>query len=898
MNQQQPDKPENQESQPSDIDILIQEINIHCNPKSSYYGQLVKWKSGEEWFYGIGLSDKAVFDTRNLDIRRDNTKKGAGLPIFIVKSYHSFFSQFEVIERLKYTLHYIDSKGNSAEFSPATWNGEYNEDNWNDEHLSRFISNNEVISYKKHQLKGDSHKQKSLNAFLDTNNPDNSSLSITDFYKVSKTPKLVQRLLNDWRYWLFPLLFIGFFVSFAINYRWVSVGLILTAVLIFVLSQLSRYEWSGFQNKRGWDWLALLIVPIVLAVAVNFVQNDAAERQKVSDLSRSQQQLMLEYFKNVKDIVLKEKKDMELNQEGSNPNMQINQENLSPQAKKLIASFTKVLVPNINGVQKRQVIDFLYDLGMIKCEGEPQDGVSRVQSCGEVRYSSSKNNQKFSDNLINLSEVNFENVDLREMQLPNLYLPKVNLNGANFTKSNLDGADLTDSSLNKANFDWASLRNASFVSPNISSNNYYPSQGKNYLLKLFLSLLPNQPVKCVLPSSKLRDIQRYQSYDRDYGREKEDVKYNFRSVKDYVPNVDDDGLKERLLVFSKDAVYKNYQKCFSRLKLENLYLKDADFRGFDLRGTSFKNSYLAGAKINGANLEGTNLEGAYLKDIQIDNKDVEKLDEKTKLAIKLSISNNGDPLEVIISELKKNKGLIDLTNLDLSTITIIGKDQTKKTELKSLNFKNARLVNSTLQNLDMGCDLQPSTNTTNNSQEECKSANLESIDLRNAKLTNIDLTGANLNSAFLMNTEMNGVILKKADLFAANLTGAIINDTNFEGANFNSVTLKGAKLENIKNLNKVTDFYAVDLSGAILNKVDLSSFNLNEADLSNANLAGAILYGADLSKAKNLDKVTTFKGASYCDKPSNNDTSPITKFPKKFNPKEKGMVVSCQSPNS
>ena len=475
------------------------------------------------------------------------------------------------------------------------------------------------------------------------------------------------------------------------------------------------------------------------------------------------------------------------------------------------------------------------------------------------------------------------------MQLPNLYLPKVNLNGANFTKTNLDGADLQDSSLNKAKFDWARFKSTIFVAN--ENFNDYPSQGNNDWLGFFTFPFNKQQVKCDSPKF-LQAIQFYQSLVRDTIIEEEN---NILSIKDYPPDPNSEH-EQKTVTFSTQPGYKEYKTCFSHLNLENLYFGKTDFREFNLSGTSFKNSYLVDADLRGANLVGTNLEGAYLKNIKIDNKDEEKLDEKTKLVIKLF--NSSDPSEVIISELKKNKGLIDLTNLDLSTIKISGKTAQEKKELKGLDLEKTRLIKSTLENLDMGCG---------NSQGECKAADLGDVDLRGATLTNINLTGANLRSALLMKVTMEHVILHNADLFTAKLTSAVIKDTDFKNADLNSVTLKGATLEN--GDSSFADFSSVILSGATLNRVNLSNAKLNNADLSGATLNhvdlskaklnGAILYGADLSNAKNLDKVTSFKDASYCDKSSNNnDTSPITKFPKKFNPKDKGMVVSCQPPKS
>lgn len=753
MNQQkQSDAQENQDLQPSKIEILINTINLRCISKSSYYGQLVKWKIQNEWFYGIGLSDKAVFDTKNLEIRPVNIENG--LPVFIVKNRHSQFNEFEVIERLKYTLHYIDGKKDSAELSREKWNGEYNKDWWNDEHLSRFLSNNEVVSYKaKAPSKGDKkqqkQKQKEINSFLDKNNPDNSSFKITNFNANWR------KLSGNWRVWLFPFIAIGFTWSIVYGYYWASLGFLFTAGLIIILSLLSRYEWSGFQNKRGWDWLALLIVPVVLAVAVNFVQNDIAARQKASDLSKAQEQALLEYFKNVKDIVQKDIKGKDAKE--SNEMRSLSEEN-----KKLMASFTKAILSEINKDQKRQVIDFLYGQNLIRCKDK----------CGTSIF------KKNIENLINLSEANFEEANLSRMKLPNLYLPNVNLNEADFTKSNLDGATFQGSSLNNTNFKLASYRDALFSSN--SDDNFYYSEhsASNNRINNFLKWIQSFFASKSMTNkndyiSKLQLIQSYQSLSRS--KEQEPV-----NISDYNNNSKDD---KKMYSGKNQEKDMYYQTNFSELKLENLYLGKANFKDVDLSGTSLKNSFLEDADLTGAKLKNTNLEGAYLKGVNINH--IENLDKKTQLVINL-LKKDG---QKYINELINNN-LLDLSNSDLSTIKLSNIKIDGKDKPININLQKAKLIHSHLKNIKINGQSIDLT------ESDLRNATLENIDLSNTKLESVDMRGVTMQG----NNKLNNVTLFVVDLREATISA------DFTDSTLNSVQLEGADLHNSKNLKKIKDW--------------------------------------------------------------------------------------------
>jgi uncharacterized protein YjbI with pentapeptide repeats len=256
---------------------------------------------------------------------------------------------------------------------------------------------------------------------------------------------------------------------------------------------------------------------------------------------------------------------------------------LNEENKKLMSSFTKAILSEINKDQKRQVIDFLYGQNLIRCK----------EQCGTSIF------KKNIENLINLSEANFEGANLSRMKLPNLYLPNVNLNNADFTKSNLDGATFQGSSLNKTKFQLASYRDTLF-SPNSDDNFYYSGHSVsnnwvnnfvNWIQSFFASKKMTNTNDYI---SKLQLIQSYQSLSRS--KEQEPV-----NIDDYNNNSKDD---KKMYSEKNQEKNKDYQTNFSGLKLENLYLGKANFKDVDLSGTSLKNSFLEDANLTNQKING------------------------------------------------------------------------------------------------------------------------------------------------------------------------------------------------------------------------------------------------------------------------------------------------------
>lgn len=84
------------------------------------------------------------------------------------------------------------------------------------------------------------------------------------------------------------------------NIKWgiVAFWILVIFILVCLGGYLSRWEWTGFIEPRKtlWDWMKLLIVPIVLALgafALNLAQD---ARQNAIEENRRQEDLLRQYF--------------------------------------------------------------------------------------------------------------------------------------------------------------------------------------------------------------------------------------------------------------------------------------------------------------------------------------------------------------------------------------------------------------------------------------------------------------------------------------------------------------------------------------------------------------------------------------------------------------------------
>ena len=112
------------------VDIKHSDILKKVDPDSRFYGALLNWKGDDGlWHYGIGLSDRYIFNTgKGLKPFRKKHVKAR----FVRKA--STYPPDKVIQRLVYAVECFKH-----------W--DYGLLGWNCEHLARLIATNKAISY-------------------------------------------------------------------------------------------------------------------------------------------------------------------------------------------------------------------------------------------------------------------------------------------------------------------------------------------------------------------------------------------------------------------------------------------------------------------------------------------------------------------------------------------------------------------------------------------------------------------------------------------------------------------------------------------------------------------------------------------------------------------------------
>ena len=220
-----------------------------------------------------------------------------------------------------------------------------------------------------------------------------------------------------------------------------------------------QWRWTGFgafksrPSKTLWDWMQLVLIPLVLAIA-GFLLNRAQQRreQSLAKANRAQEQkiaeerrqeAVLEAYLRQMAILLLDKKLREPEQEG---------------ARQVARAHTLTVLRRLDGTRRRAVVEFLYEAQLI--------GYSAPDERGSITTHPSRIALGKADlheaNLVEafLLGANLGGADLGGADLRGAYLALAKLGWANLTRAELTGADLRGADLHEALLALADLRGA------------------------------------------------------------------------------------------------------------------------------------------------------------------------------------------------------------------------------------------------------------------------------------------------------------------------------------------------------------------------------------------------------------------------------------------------------
>ena len=225
------------------------------------------------------------------------------------------------------------------------------------------------------------------------------------------------------------------------------------------------WEWTGFGDKTAWDWMQLLIIPVVLAVGALWFNYAQQVQQRETEQSRAAAQLQVQEQSAQEEALRAYLEDME--------SLILNKGLLSSQkgdeVRTIAQARTLAVLRRIAPDRKREVMQFLSEAGL----------VSRALA----------NN---AEPIVNLDEADWSGGDLSRIDLPQAHLVGANLSGANLKYSNWDkvfmehadlsgaylygsglegarmtGVDLSDADLSNTDLSNADLSNAGLSGTNL-----------------------------------------------------------------------------------------------------------------------------------------------------------------------------------------------------------------------------------------------------------------------------------------------------------------------------------------------------------------------------------------------------------------------------------------------
>jgi uncharacterized protein YjbI with pentapeptide repeats len=241
------------------------------------------------------------------------------------------------------------------------------------------------------------------------------------------------------------------------RWLWLVAALLLLALLVLIYAGYWA-PWTGFGQRLGtvseedraktlWDWLDLLLVPVLLALGAWFLNRAAREREHRTDLDRSRQAALQTCLDRI-TILLRDKW-----RESGGGFLEAN----------IIRAQTLTVLRQLDGERKGLLLQFLYESGLI---GKLKKG-KRQQALVDLRRADLRRADLRGADLTgadlrgaSLSGANLRVANLIGANLPGAFLIGANLPGAFLSRAFLRGAILSRAVLSRAVLSWAVLSRA------------------------------------------------------------------------------------------------------------------------------------------------------------------------------------------------------------------------------------------------------------------------------------------------------------------------------------------------------------------------------------------------------------------------------------------------------
>jgi uncharacterized protein YjbI with pentapeptide repeats len=203
------------------------------------------------------------------------------------------------------------------------------------------------------------------------------------------------------------------------------------------------WSWTGFGEKKLWDWLQLLSVlaiPVVFALAGFLFTAQQEQSGREIEEQRAQDAALQAYLDQMSQLILGG--DLRSSEEGSE------------EVRTLARARTRTVLTRLDDRRKGSVVQFLYEASLLEKERP-------VVSLSQVRLRSADLSQ------LDLSGVNLGDADLSYADLSDTDLNEADLSETDLIYTELSFASMSGANLSGANLSYADLSNATLIAANL-----------------------------------------------------------------------------------------------------------------------------------------------------------------------------------------------------------------------------------------------------------------------------------------------------------------------------------------------------------------------------------------------------------------------------------------------
>jgi uncharacterized protein YjbI with pentapeptide repeats len=204
-------------------------------------------------------------------------------------------------------------------------------------------------------------------------------------------------------------------------------------------------KWIGIKEKKGWDFLQLLIVPLVLTTIAFLLQQGAKQREEQLSADKARQESFSNYLNQMSDLLL---------------NKGLRKAKPDSEVFILAQSRTTTTLRELDPKRQDLLIQFLKSVNLYT----PKKGYSLLENA----YFGPTNLSKLNLSLTNLFRANFNGAVLNQTDFMGTFLICAQFQNASLYKANLNGAEL-----NRADFKGAVLNEADFFYAKLNETNFY-----------------------------------------------------------------------------------------------------------------------------------------------------------------------------------------------------------------------------------------------------------------------------------------------------------------------------------------------------------------------------------------------------------------------------------------